>query len=308
MILCLGTTPAAQRSMTFERLTLDAVNRSAQVHDYASGKSVNVARVLRTLGREPLACGLVGGERGEFLRRDLDAAGIRHEFVTVVAPTRQCITVIDRAAGAATELVEEPHHVEEAGWDGLDEKLRRLIPAARACVFSGTLAPGAPLDFYARWVRATTDAGAHAILDARGQPLALAFRHQRFTVKINREEFVSTFGVEVPNDAALAREMPRHAPVGGNLVTTIGAAGALATDGHSCWRIIVPPVKAISAVGSGDAFAAGLAAGLCDDMALPDACRLAAACGAANALTPHAGHVTSDDVERLTAQVIVRPL
>src|SRR5690348_4688636 len=116
MILCLGTTPAAQRTMIFERFAVDAVNRAAHTHDYASGKSINVARVLHTLGRDAVATGFVGGDRGEFLRRDLDQSGIRHDFVTVAAPTRQCITIIDKSAGTATELVEESHQVEPAGW------------------------------------------------------------------------------------------------------------------------------------------------------------------------------------------------
>ena len=40
MIICLGTTPAAARSMVFDRLTLDDVNRAAEVHESAAGKSI----------------------------------------------------------------------------------------------------------------------------------------------------------------------------------------------------------------------------------------------------------------------------
>ena len=49
-ILCLGTTPAVQRVMVFRKLTLDAVNRAATTLDGAAGKSINVAKVLKTLG------------------------------------------------------------------------------------------------------------------------------------------------------------------------------------------------------------------------------------------------------------------
>ena len=50
MILCLGTTPTMQRTMLFPRVRIDEVNRAAEVREYASGKSVNVAKVLKTLG------------------------------------------------------------------------------------------------------------------------------------------------------------------------------------------------------------------------------------------------------------------
>lgn len=305
MILCLGTTPAAQRTMLFERLTVDAVNRSAHVHDYASGKSINVSRVLHTLGRDVVACGFAGGDRGEFLRRDLDRIGIRHEFVSVAAPTRQCITVIDRSAATATELVEEAHAVDASGWEALEVKLRELLPRARVWVFSGTLAPGAAADFYARWLPMARELDAQAIVDVRGDPLKAALRHERFTVKVNREEFITTLGVTAVDVSELARQMIRHVPPGGNLVITLGAEGALCSDGRECWRVAAPRVKAVSAVGSGDAFAAGLAAGLHDGQPLVEACRLGAACGAANALTPYAGHVEQDEVDRLTGQVSV---
>src|SRR5688572_14529013 len=120
MIVCLGTTPVLQRSMVFDRVTPDGVNRATAVYDYASGKSPNVARVLHTLGEDVIATGFAGGDRGAALLRDLDRAGIRNEFVLVDAPTRQCVTVIDRDSGTATELVEESAPVADAHWHALE--------------------------------------------------------------------------------------------------------------------------------------------------------------------------------------------
>ena len=107
MILCLGTTPAVQRVMTFDRLHVDGVNRARLVAQSASGKSINVTRVVHTLGEDVIATGFVGGDAGAFIRKDLDAAGIRHAFVEVEPTTRTCVTVIDEAVRTATELIEE---------------------------------------------------------------------------------------------------------------------------------------------------------------------------------------------------------
>jgi tagatose 6-phosphate kinase len=60
-------------------------------------------------------------------------------------------------------------------------------------------------------------------------------------------------------------------------------------------------VTVVSPIGSGDATAAGIMAGLADGMDVPTACKLGVACGAANAMTPLAGHVERADVERLVA-------
>src|SRR5436309_1063264 len=104
MILCIGPTPAAQRVMIFRRLTLDAVNRAVTTLDGVAGKSVNVAKVLKALGEQPLATGFIAGERGDSLKLALRAKEIESEFVRVAANTRQCITVIDEATGTHTEL------------------------------------------------------------------------------------------------------------------------------------------------------------------------------------------------------------
>jgi hypothetical protein len=50
LILCLGTTPAAQRVMVFHRLELDAVNRACRTLDGVAGKSINVVKVLHAVG------------------------------------------------------------------------------------------------------------------------------------------------------------------------------------------------------------------------------------------------------------------
>ena len=134
MIICLGTTPTVQRTMTFTQLHVGDVNRAKSVTETASGKSLNVARVLHTLGEPLIATGFVGGDSGAFIREDLTRAGIAHDFVSVGPKTRTCVTVIDEAAGAATELIEESKRVEEEAFERLSAKLgerwrvRRRIP------------------------------------------------------------------------------------------------------------------------------------------------------------------------------------
>src|SRR5690606_28083215 len=49
-ILCLSTSPTMQRTLVFDRVIPGDTNRADEVHDYASGKAVNAARVLHTLG------------------------------------------------------------------------------------------------------------------------------------------------------------------------------------------------------------------------------------------------------------------
>jgi len=310
MIVCLGTTPVYQRSMVFERLRPNGVNRAAAVHDYASGKSINVARVLHTLGEGVVATGFVGrGVRGDALLADLDAAGIRHDFVRVDSPARQCITLIDRAAGTATELVEESGAVTADDCGELARRLAALEPAAKGWVMSGSLPPGAPDSFYAGCLDFVK--GHPAILDARGGPLREAIETPGlpgFVVKLNRDELAETVGFPVDSDDAVRHAARRVAPAEGGAVITGGAGAVTVFDGERFWRVEPPPVKARSAVGSGDSFSAGMMIGLLSGKPLAEACALGAACGAANAMTDKAGFLSRADVEALLARVRAEPM
>ena len=310
MILCIGTTPAVQRVMVFRQLALDAVNRAVLTLDGAAGKFVNVAKVLQSLGEHPVAVGFLGGDRGEFVRRALAARGVAGEFVTVAAPTRECITVIDEAAGTHTELVEESAPAGAGDFAELLAIVRRRINGCRAVVMSGTIAAGGPGDLYRQLTRLAQEAGALALVDAQGRALTEALAGQPDVVKPNRSELAATVGRPLASAADIRAAMRElHARGARRVVVTAGGAAVLAFDGREFWQITPPPVVVANPIGSGDAFAAGLVAGLARGETLGEACRWGAAAGAANALTMLPGELSRADVDRLaeTTQVEIVP-
>jgi 1-phosphofructokinase family hexose kinase len=309
MMICLGTTPALQRTMEFERLVIDDVNRAARVTVYASGKPGNVARVLTTLGERAVLATFVGGDTGRAYVADLKRAGIEPALVETSAATRVCITVVDRGAGTATELIEEPGAVEPAGWDALVSKLQALLPQAKGLVLSGSLAPPQPAGFYATCVRLARTAGVRCVVDARGEPLRRAIAERPDVIKPNLAELADTVGRELQSESDIAEAIGETCRAGaGRVLVTRGSAGAIAGDGRQCWRIGVPKITPTSAIGSGDSVAAGLIAAMTRGIDLPEAAKLAMACGVANALTPHAGHVDAEEVRRLAGQITVEPM
>jgi tagatose 6-phosphate kinase len=306
MILCIGTTPAAQRVMAFRQLTIDAVNRAVTTLDGAAGKSVNVAKVLQALGEHPVAVGFLGGDRGEHLRALLEAQGIELEFVKVAPRTRQCITLLDTSAGTHTELVEESQPVVPADYEALMGVIRRRVKGCRAVVMSGTITPGGPADLYFQGTQMAHAAGALPVVDAQGAALLEALRAKPALVKPNRPELAATLGRELKDEAAVRSAMRELCERGAQrVVITAGKDPALAFDGRSWWRVHAPRIEATNPIGSGDAFAAGLVWRLMRGENLGEACRWASAAGAANALTAQAGEVRRNDVERLVAEVRV---
>jgi 1-phosphofructokinase family hexose kinase len=300
MLITLGATPAVQKTLVFDRLTLDDVNRTADVSSYASGKSINAARVLHTLGKPVTALGFAGGDSGAFLRSDLDGAGIPTDLVEVPPATRTATTLIDRAAGTATELIEESLPVDRDYFETLLERLQLHLNGARFVLLCGSLPPGAPVDFYARCVAACRRGSVPVLLDATGEPLRQALAERPTVVKPNRRELAQTVGFAVDSELDLRRAITELLARGPHrVVVTAGGGPSIASDGTTFWSIPTPSVQVVSAIGSGDAFAAGLAAGLADRHSFPDACRLAAACGAANAMTARAGEIDPQAVARL---------
>jgi tagatose 6-phosphate kinase len=302
MILCVGTTPTVQRTMVFDRLELDEVNRAVEVVEYSSGKAVNVARVLTQLGEAALAAGFVGGRRGAFLVEDLAKWNVVSESIETAGQTRLCTTLIDRVTGEVTELVEEAPPATTAEWDDLIARIDRLLPTAACAVFSGTQARGGPEDFCDRWV----GRGVPVIVDTRGPALRRALKTPGCVVKVNRSELDAALGVtSEPGEIDETRRLA-DAPPGGLLVITMGKSGAIAGDGTSVWRVAAPAVQAVNPIGSGDAFAAGMAVAIARGRPVEDQLRLATACAAANATTALAGTVGAADVERLLAEVVVK--
>jgi tagatose 6-phosphate kinase len=286
--------------MTFASITLDAVNRAISVHEFAAGKATNVARVVHTLGERSLVSGFIGGGSGESLRNDLDRAGIAHDFVTVKPPTRVAITAIDQSAGTATELLEEAQPLEAADYDALLKKLSTLLMGAKVLVLSGRLPPGANANFYAKCAQ-LAGLGVRVIVDTVGAALLATLTHRPFVIKVNQSEIASTLGAQIDSQETLRSAMRQLIDRGAQwVVATRGGEATIITNGKSFWNVTTPKVKVVSAIGSGDAFAAGLAAAMVRGEEMPDACKLAVACGAANAMTPFAGHIESiDSVERL---------
>jgi fructose-1-phosphate kinase PfkB-like protein len=185
----------------------------------------------------------------------------------------------------------------------LTSKLKTAL-GAQMLVLSGTLAGGARPSFYRECIEATR---LPTIVDTQGNVLLESLKARPLVAKPNRQELGVALGLPVDSDSQVKTAMKKLLDLGAqNAVITLGADGAIATDGIDFWRIHSPAVKAVNSVGSGDAFTAGLAAALSEKQPLPEACRLAAACGAANAITLMAGDVSPQDVQRLVTQSTIQ--
>ena len=310
MILCVGGTPAVQRTLRFKSLEPGAVNRPYEVlRVTASGKVVNAARAVTVLGGQALLTTFLGGDSGRFVARELAARGMPHEVIWTEddAPTRTCATLIPDD-GRVTELVEEAPPVSERDVAALEEIVTKSLREARALCLMGSLPPGVHEDFYARLTVAAREVSVPVLVDAKGASLD-ALAERPFLVKPNLEEAAVT--LDLPDgepDAHAAVAALTDAGAEWALVSTGASGSLLGNDSGSLWRIEPPAVEAQNPIGSGDVMAAGLLLALGRGSTVPDAAAYGTACAAANALTPTSGEVRPDDVEALLPRVYLTRL
>ncbi len=306
VIVCLGTSATLARTMRFGRLTLDAVNRTDRVHEYAAGKAVNVARCLKTMGARPLCLGIVGGDRGRAMTRDLDEAFIAYDFVHSHSPTRLCVTVIDDETASSTELVEESHALPAHEPEQLLSNLHRVMEEqdVQAIVLSGSLAPGMDTSYYARCVDLAHESGVVCVVDATGRPLIEALEAGAGIIKVNERELCMSFGIEVETDEDLAVCVKKLAEASGAwVIVTRGAEATIASDGKRTMRAAGETAAVVSAIGSGDCFTAGVALEIAEGGDLPRALVLGTAAAGANVESPHAAHVDPMRIKKLCERV-----
>jgi tagatose 6-phosphate kinase len=305
VILCVGGTPAMQRTLRFESLQPGVVNRAYDVRVTASGKVVNAARAVTVLGGQALLVTFLGGDPGRFVARELDARGVPHEVVWTEddAPTRTCATLIPDN-GPVTELVEEALPVSERDRAALEEIVTENLREARALCLIGSFPPGVPDDFYARLSRAAREAGVRVLVDAQKAPLRAALEEAPFLVKPNLEEVAATLNLPIGEpDPRAAVAALTDAGARWALISTGASGSLLGDDSDRLWSVEPPRVEAVNPIGSGDVMAAGLLLSLHRGASVPDAAVYGTACAAANALTPTSGEVRPDDVDGLLSRV-----
>lgn len=307
MIVCLGTTPALARTMEFDGLTIDGVNRATSVIEYAAGKAVNAARAASLLGEEVIHCvSPVGGATGDRFAAASRQDRVNHAFVPVAPATRLCVTVVDRQKRTSTELIQETAALSSEDGQRLFEAFDRQVDANSVCVLSGSLAPGLPAESFERCASVARDRGARVILDASGEPLRRAVAGRVDVVKVNVAELATVSAVSDDGDEAVIAAARRLCEqTGGWVIVTRGKRPTLAAhaDG-STLEVSVADVEVVSAIGSGDSFAGALAVALSRGEAMPSALKLASAAASANAMTALAAHFDRADVERLFAHAV----
>ncbi len=276
MIIAAGLTPAWQRIMLFERVTPGEVNRAERVLECISGKVTNTAVAARSLGGHVTAIMPIGADVRENVEREMADLHVHCDCIATAAPTRTCVTVIERASGRVTELVEESATLSPSELADFADRLRKWWSRADILVFSGSLPRGMPSETYRELL---SQCPVPVIADFRGPGLMAVLPLRPLLVKPNRAELEATLGCRFRDDRELICGMQE--------LCRRGAAWTLVSQGSSSlwlasesevYRYDPPAAEAVvNPIGCGDALAGALAWAIQAGFSVSDAVRLGVA-------------------------------
>ncbi|MEI7945987.1 MAG: PfkB family carbohydrate kinase [bacterium] len=310
-ILCLGLTPALQRTLLFDALDINEVNRAKVVIESAAGKALNTARALSVLSMPVQVAGLNGGAIGRKIDAFLKTYGVTSVQTSMKSNTRICTTLLDQRHNTITELVEEaPNPGAAALKRFMRDNLEHIIDAS-ALVISGTLPPFVEETFYLPFVRAAQKRGIPVIIDSHKAPLLHVLSERPLLIKLNQHELAITFKREITSEQQLLSCMNELIARGAqNVVITQGAKPTyLMTSNGKHWRLTPPKLdQVINPIGSGDCTTAGIVCKLLKRRPLPEAIAFGLACGSANATTQTPADFAPRHAQVLRKHVLIEAL
>jgi sugar/nucleoside kinase (ribokinase family) len=252
---------------------------------HGGGSAANVAAWAAAAGAEVTLVGRVGDDAlGREAVASLRAAGVRTQVATdprlatgacivLVHPGGERTMVPDAGANDALEVAALPagRHLHLPGYALLRPGSRPAALAALALARE-------------RGMTVSVDPSSSAPLEAASAQAFLEWVAGVDLLLPNADEARVLTGEADPEAAALALAGP------GEVVVTLGAEGALWTDGREVVRVAAESADVVDTTGAGDAFAAGLLAarlgGADPAAALAAGCRLAARAVASTGARP----------------------
>jgi 1-phosphofructokinase/tagatose 6-phosphate kinase len=295
MFLTVCLNPTLQKTLRFSAIIPDTVNRTGVHRLDASGKGVNVSRVLRQLGKDTVHLTQLGGVMRPLFLSLCAQDSLTVEWVESESPIRFCYTLIGDTGTSVTELVEESERVAAGTEERLMEKYDSLLADSNFLIISGTKAEGFSSAVIPTLVQKAKARDLPVILDVRGKDLIESLPYKPDIIKPNLYEFALTFAPDLvkdhdlPGDAHMVRQRIQEtalelcAQYHCRMALTHGTGQIWAVEPGRFFTVDIEPVTPLNTTGCGDAFTAGLASALGGGAGFETAIAEGVRCGALNA-------------------------
>jgi 1-phosphofructokinase len=293
MITAVSLNPSIDRTLTVDSFTPGGLNRVVDKRDVAAGKGINVALTVSELGLDSECIGFMYKDGASQFEKRLMLNSTPYDFIWCEGSVRTNIKVFNRADGTVTELNESGMSVAEDDLSRMVELVVRHAENSDYLILSGSLPPGCPQEFYRTLIHAVDGLGCRCVLDADSDRLKYGLEAKPFMIKPNRYELETMIGRPLNGIVDIRDAAMRYIDMGVQIVTvSLGADGALITDGSQTLFAPRMKIEVKGTVGAGDAMIAGLVAGFMAEHELEETLRMGVACASTRCVTE--GYKTID--------------
>lgn len=303
MVTTVTVNPAIDRTLIVNEFKIGAVNRVSRTIIDAGGKGVNVAKNLKNLGCDVKCLGFMG-PNGKYIENVLSELGIKFNFVQIKNDIRTNIKIVDEVSHTYTDI-------NEAGPDVSQDEIEKLILSINehadlsdVIVLSGSLLPNMDKDFYRQIIEKVNGKGVKVILDADGDALKLGVEGKPYMIKPNIHELRRMTGKNLESVDEIIEEGMRIIESGISIVAvSMGGSGSIVVTEDKAYKVKPIKVQVKGTVGAGDAYVAGFAYGLSENLSIEEAIKMASSASTSVIMREGTKACSLKDVEELKEKV-----
>jgi 1-phosphofructokinase len=257
MIVTLTANPNLDRTQHVETISWGSVNRSRRSSVYASGKGVNVSRMLAANGVATVAIFPSGGPNGKEHARLLEAEGVPFCSTPMTGDVRSVISIVE-VDGTLTQFNEAGPELDDAEVAALAALTLKAAIQADFLVVSGSLPPGLNGQFYADIISAASGLGTPTALDTSAPWLREPLSAGPAVIKPNVYELAQATGSSPRSIGDVIRLADQLRQVGAlSVLVSMGEDGVVLIGEGTLVHGELEQAPIASAAGAGDALLAG---------------------------------------------------
>lgn len=285
MILSICPNPSIDCTIELDSLNVGMLNRIDSKVETYSGKALNVAMGVARLGEESFATGFMFDDHGRMFEHVLKKEGVKYNFIYNEGRARVNYKIIDKRS-MLTEINDRGETVKREKQLELIEHVKEIAKTAEIAVMSGSLPKGVTPEFYGE-VLSVIPENVKVIVDTEKANMLSAIKSREiFMAKPNQRELENFAGTSVYTLKDMVKAAQKYLDLGvKNVLVSLGADGAVLTDGTDSYYCKSASVAVNSTVGAGDCMVAAACVGLTKGVPMHELLRMSVAAGTAAVTT-----------------------
>lgn len=286
MIYTVTFNPSLDYIVSVNDFQLGLTNRTDSELILPGGKGINVSTILMNLGIDSTAFGFAAGFTGEEIIREVEAMGIRSDFIKIDSGISRINLKLKNIDG--TEINGSGPEISE---EKIEELLRKLdiLGEGDILVLAGSIPASMPADMYSTIMERLQHKNVTFIVDATKDLLINVLKYKPFLIKPNNHELGELFDVKLttreevtPYGKKLQKQGARNV-----LISMAGEGAVLVAEDGSVYEAPAPKGTLVNAVGAGDSMVAGFTAGWIEKKDYRHAFYMGVSAGSASAFSEY---------------------